>query len=152
MNILYLILNELQTLPILYLSSYIIQHKPDYYRLLQEVRDKNNWEEWLLFMINGVAHTSKDTIRLILEIKRLMADYKNKLRTNYKFYSQDFLNNLFKHPYTKIEFVINDLGVSRITAANYLNTLAADGLLEKKRIGTANYYINRPLFNLLTQR
>ncbi len=152
MNILYLILNKLQTLPILYLSSYIIKNKPDYYRLLQEVRNKNNWEEWLLFMITGVEETSKDTIKLIEEMKRLMAGYKNKLRTNYKFYSQDLLNNLFKHPYTKIEFVIDDLGVTRLTAANYLNTLAADGLLEKKRIGTANYYINRPLFDLLTHR
>lgn len=152
MNILYLILNELQPLPILYLSSYIIRHKPDYYRLLQEVRDKNNWEEWLLFMINGIAHTSKDTIMLIVEIKRLMGDYKNKLRTNYKFYSQDLLNNLFKHPYTKIEFIVDDLGVTRLTAANYLNKLAKDGLLDKKRIGTANYYINRPLFDLLTKR
>ncbi len=152
MNILYLILNELQTLPILYLSSYIIEHKPDYYRLLQEVRDNNNWEEWLLFMIIGVEQTSIDTIKLIVEIKSLMTDYKNRLRTNYKFYSQDLLNNLFKHPYTKIEFVINDLGVTRLTAANYLNTLATDGLLEKKRIGTANYYINGPLFNLLTRR
>ena len=152
MNILYLILNKLQTLPILYLSSYIIQHKPDYYRLLQEVRDKNNWEQWLLFMIRGVEQTSKDTIKLIVEIKSLMTDYKNKLSSNYKFYSQDLLNNLFKHPYTKIEFVVNDLAVSRLTAANYLNKLADDGLLEKKRIGTANYYINVPLFNLLTQR
>ncbi len=152
MNILYLILNKLQTLPILYLSSYIIKNKPDYYRLLQEVRDKNNWEEWLLFMINGVEETSKDTIKLIEEMKRLMADYKNKLRTNYKFYSQDLLNNLFKHPYTKIEFVIDDLGVTRLTAANYLNKMAADGLLRKERIGTANYYVNIPLFNLLTRR
>ncbi len=152
MNILYLILNNLQTLPILYLSSYIIKHKPDYYRLLQEVRDANNWEEWLLFMIKGVEETSKDTITLIVKIKRLMVDYKNKLRSNYKFYSQDLLNNLFKHPYTKIEFVVEDLGVTRLTAANYLNKLATDGLLQKKRIGTANYYINRPLFDLLTQR
>lgn len=152
MNILYLILNNLQTLPILYLSSYIIKHKPDYYRLLQEVRDHGNWEEWLLFMIKGVEDTSKDTISLIVKIKRLMADFKNKLRTNYKFYSQDLLNNLFKHPYTKIEFVVEDLGVTRLTAANYLNKLADDGLLQKKRIGTANYYVNRPLFDLLTQR
>jgi Fic family protein len=152
MNILYLILNDLQTLPILYLSSYIIKHKPDYYSLLQDVRDKNNWEEWLLFMIKGIEETSKDTITLIVKIKHLMADYKNNLRTNYKFYSQDLLNNLFKHPYTKIEFVVEDLGVTRLTAANYLNKLASAGLLQKKRIGTANYYINRPLFDLLTQR
>ena len=62
------------------------------------------------------------------------------------------LNNLFKHPYTKIEFIVNDLNVSRITAANYLNKLADDGILRKERIGTGNYYINEKLFNLLAKR
>ena len=81
-----------------------------------------------------------------------MLEYKHKLRDNYKFYSQDLLNNLFKHPYTKIEFIVNDLNVSRITAANYLNKLADDGILKKERIGTGNYYINEGLFNLLAKR
>jgi Fic family protein len=151
-NILYLILEKLQSLPILYLSNYIIKHKPDYYRLLQKVRDENLWEEWLLFMINGIEQTAKETIELIIKIKELMLDYKHRLRDNYKFYSQDLLNNLFKHPYTKIEFVINDLGVSRLTAANYLNKLAEDKMLRKEKLGTGNYYINEELFNLLTKR
>ena len=151
-NILYLILEELQTLPILYLSNYIIKNKADYYRLLQQLRDNENWEEWLLFMIKGIEITSRETIALIAEIKDLMQEYKHKLRDNYKFYSQDLLNNLFKHPYTKIEFIVNDLKVSRITAANYLNKLAEDGLLKKDKIGTGNYYINEPLFKLLTKR
>jgi Fic family protein len=151
-NILYLIIEKLQNLPILYLSNYIIQNKADYYRLLQELRDNENWEEWLLFMINGIEKTSRETIELIIQIKDLMMEYKHKLRDNYKFYSQDLLNNLFKHPYTKIEFIVNDLNVSRITAANYLNKLAEDGILRKERIGTGNYYINEKLFNLLTKR
>ena len=151
-NILYLIQENLQHLPILYLSSYIIKNKLDYYRLLQKVREKDSWEEWFLFMINGIEQTSKETIDLILKISELMMSYKHKIRDNYKFYSQDLLNNLFKHPYTKIEFLVNDLNVSRITAANYLNKLADDGLLTKKKLGTANYYINEPLFNLLTNR
>jgi Fic family protein len=151
-NILYLILQDLQNLPILYLSSYIIRNKADYYRLLQEVRLKNSWEEWILFMIDAVENTSKETIELIIEIRELMLVYKKKLRGNYKFYSQDLLNNLFKHPYTKIEFIVNDLKVSRITAAIYLNKLAEDGLLSKKKLGTGNYYINEPLFNLLSKR
>lgn len=151
-NILYLILEQLQTLPILYLSSYIIKNKSDYYRLLQEVREKDNWEEWLLFIITGVEKTSKETIALILAIKELMAQCKHTLRTNYKFYSQDLLNNLFKHPYTKIEFVVSDLKVSRITAASYLNKLSEDGLLIKEKLGTGNYYINKPLFDLLSKR
>ncbi len=152
LNILYLIMEELQTLPILYLSNYIIKHKTDYYRLLQQLRDNENWEEWLLFIIKGIEETSRETIDLIIEIKKLMQEFKHCLRDNYKFYSQDLLNNLFKHPYTKIEFIVNDLNVSRITAANYLNKLADDGLLKKSKIGTGNYYINESLFDLLTKR
>jgi Fic family protein len=151
-NILYLIQEKLQDLPILYLSNYIIKNKSDYYRLLQEVRTKNNWEEWLLFMIKAVNQTSRETIDLIINIRELMINYKHILRDNYKFYSQDLLNNLFKHPYTKIEFIQRDLNVSRITAANYLNQLADDRLLTKKKLGTANYYINDPLFKLLSER
>ena len=151
-NILYLILAKLQALPILYLSSYIIKHKSDYYRLLQEVREKNSWEEWVLFLIKGIEVTSRETIDLIINIRELMMSYKHKLRDNYKFYSQDLLNNLFKHPYTKIEFVVNDLKVTRLTAASYLNKLSVDGLLKKKRLGTGNYYVNEPLFELLSKR
>lgn len=151
-NILYLIREKLQSLPILYLSNYIIKHKLDYYRLLQQVREENKWEEWIIFMIRGVEETSRETIELIIKIKELMLDYKKRLRSNYKFYSQDLLNNLFKHPYTKIEFVVNDLGVSRLTAASYLNKLAEDKLLRKVKLGTGNYYINEELFNLLTNR
>ena len=151
-NILYLILEGLQTLPILYLSSYIIKHKSEYYQFLQRVRDENLWEDWIIFMIKGVEETSKETIELIIKIKELMLSYKYQLRDNYKFYSQDLLNNLFKHPYTKIEFVVKDLGVSRLTAANYLNKLAEDKLLRKEKLGTGNYYINEPLVDLLTKR
>ena len=151
-NILYLIMQKLQSLPVLYLSNYIIKNKQDYYRLLQEVREKDSWEEWLLFMIKGVEQTARETIELIIKIRELMLDYKHRLRDNYKFYSQDLLNNLFKHPYTKIEFIVNDLGVSRLTAANYLNKLANDKMLRKEKLGTGNYYINRELFNLLTTR
>jgi Fic family protein len=103
-------------------------------------------------MIEAVNQTSRETIDLIIKIRELMMNYKRTLRDNYKFYSQDLLNNLFKHPYTKIEFIQQDLNVSRITAANYLNQLADDKLLIKKKLGTANYYINDPLFKLLSER
>ncbi|MCL4165892.1 UNVERIFIED_CONTAM: hypothetical protein GTU68_040292, partial [Idotea baltica] len=90
-NILYLILEGLQSLPILYLSKYIIKHKADYYRYLQMVRNKNLWEEWILFVIKGVEETARETIELIYDIKDLMLDFKHKLRDNYKFYSQELL-------------------------------------------------------------
>ena len=149
LNILYLILTGLQKLPILYLSNHIIQHKSDYYRLLQGVREKGDWESWISYMIRGVEHTAKETIQLIEALKILMAEMKNQLQNNYKFYSQELLNNLFAHPYTKIEFLVRDLGVSRLTAANYLNQLASDGVLRKERLGTGNYYVNERLFELL---
>ena len=151
-NVLYLVMNNLLDLPILYLSKYIIKNKGDYYRSLQDVRKTNEWEEWLKFLIIGVEETALDTISLIQSIKSLMFKYKHVIRDNYKFYSQDILNNLFKHPYTKIEFIENDLGVSRITAASYLNKLSEDGLLKKEKIGTGNYYINEELFSILSKR
>ena len=150
-NVLYLVLQDLLNLPILYLSKYIIANKGDYYRLLQEVRDKDEWEECILFMLNAVIETSKDTISVIEKIKDLLIEYKHKIRNDYKFYSQDLLNNLFKHPYTKIEFLEQELGISRITAASYLNKLANDGLLRKEKLGTANYYVNHRLFEILSK-
>lgn len=152
LNILYLITQGLQKLPILYLSSHVIRNKQEYYRLLQDVREIGDWEGWISFMIKGVENTARETIELIEELKILMAEMKNRLRDNYKFYSQELLNNLFTHPYTKIEFLVKDLGVSRITAANYLNQLAADGILRKEHLGTGNYYVNEGLYKLLSSR
>lgn len=149
-NVLYLVMNDLLNLPVLYLSRYIIEHKADYYKLLQEVRETDNWENWVLYMLDSVEQIAKETIVLIGKIRDLIYEYKNLLRNNYKFYSQDLLNNLFKHPYTKIEFIENDLGVSRITASKYLNRLAKDKVLKKEKLGTGNYYINEKLIKILT--
>ena len=149
-NVLYLVMNDLLNLPVLYLSRYIIEHKADYYRLLQEVRETDNWENWILYMLDSIEQISKETIVLIGKIRDLIFEYKNLLRNNYKFYSQDLLNNLFKHPYTKIEFIENDLGVSRITASKYLNQLAKDKVLKKEKLGTGNYYVNEKLIKILT--
>lgn len=148
-NVLYLVMNNLLDLPILYLSRYIIENKGQYYKLLQEVRETDDWENWIMYILDAVEQISKETIILIGEIKKLIFEYKNTLRDNYKFYSQDLLNNLFKHPYTKIEFIEKDLGVSRITASKYLNQLAKDGLLKKEKLGTGNYYINKKLIEIL---
>jgi len=149
-NILYLILNQLLDLPALYLSRYITRNKADYYRLLQEVRDKNNWEAWVHYMLDAVEQTSEQTIALIIEIKTIMMDYKNRLKkTLPKIYSQDLLNNLFKHPYTKIGFIEKDLNVSRKTATKYLDILVEDGFLQKEKVWKTSYYINQPLLNLI---
>lgn len=82
-------------------------------------------------------------------MNRIMHQYKNRLRSDLpKIYSQDLLNNLFKHPYTKIEFIMEDLQVSRPTATSYLESLVKFGYLEKVKIGKVNFYLNWPLYEL----
>lgn len=150
-NILYLVQKGLLHLPILYMSRYVIKHKNDYYRLLQSVRETSQWEAWLLFMLDGVEQTANESVVLITGIKKLMQQYKQQIRSqNPKIYSQDLLNNLFKYPYTKIEFIENDLHVSRNTAIRYLEALVKNGILAKHKIGRDNYYVNSELFVLLS--
>lgn len=149
-NILYLVQKGLLHLPVLYLSQYIIKHKSDYYRLLQEVRDEGKWEEWILFMLDGVEKTATASVALITSIKELMQYYKQQIRSNHaKLYSQDLLNNLFKYPYTKIEFLQNDLQISRSTAIRYLDALVKAGFLTKHKVGRDNFFLNQKLLELL---
>lgn len=148
-NLLYLVLNGLLDLPILYLSRYIIRNKGRYYALLQEVREQSTWEEWILYLLDAVEVTSYDTIRLVHLIQQEMQVMKGILRNGYKFYSQELLNHLFQQPYTKIEFLQTELGVSRLTASAYLNQLAEDKVLVKHKLGKTNYYINWRLLDVL---
>ncbi|MGL5938404.1 MAG: Fic family protein [Phocaeicola sp.] len=147
---LYLVQQGLLDLPVLYLSRYIIRNKAEYYHLLQAVRDNNAWEEWILFILKGIEQTAIETIQLVEGIKTLMQQYKVKLRNELpKNYSQDLLNNLFRHPYTKIAFVMQELNVSRITATTYLQKIEDLGLITKIKLGKENFYLNEKLFDLL---
>jgi Fic family protein len=149
-NMLYLVKEGLLHIPILYLSRYINQNKSTYYRLLQKVRLENAWEEWILFILEGIEQTSVQSIQIIQGIKELMLNHKRIIRSNLpKIYSQDLLNNIFSHPYTKIDFIMKDLGVSRLTATRYLDELHTLGILHKEKIWKDNYYINSDLFHLL---
>jgi len=152
-NILYLVQKGLLHLPVLYLSRYIIYHKNDYYRLLQSVRETNEWEEWILYMLKGVEQTAIESVELIGKIKKLMQKYKQTIRDELsKLYSQDLLNNLFKYPYTKIEFLEKDLHISGRTAIRYLDALIDKGLVIKQKVGRDNFYLNEPLFQLLSRK
>ncbi|PWK28945.1 Fic family protein [Arcicella aurantiaca] len=148
-NILYLVSKDLLDIPVLYLSRYVIENKGEYYRLLQLVRDKNQWEDWLIFMLTGIEQTAIQTIKLIENIKELMMDYKKRIRSQFpKIYSQELLNSLFSHPYTKIEFVEESLRITRKTASSYLKELVEANYLELIKIGRSNFYLNKPLFDL----
>ena len=148
-NILYLVKEGLLDMPSLYLSRYINQTKDDYYRLLQQVRGDEDWEPWVLYMLRGVAATSKHTTRLVEAIGKLLLTIKHEVRERHKFYSQDLINNIFRHPYTKIAFIQEDLDISRQTATRYLDALVESGILTKARWGRESYYINDALVNLL---
>lgn len=150
LNILYLVAKGLLNMPILYLSRYINQNKGEYYRQLQAVRDTLVWEPWIIFMLKGVEQTADETIKFIRGISDMMLQYKHRIRKNLpNVYSQDLINNLFRHPYTKIEFVVKEVGVSRPTAMSYLNQLIDEGILSKLKLGRENYYINNGLFNFI---
>ena len=154
-NVLYLVRQGLLDTPVLYLSRSIVRTKADYYRLLQAVRDDPTsdgraWEAWVLYMLTAVEATAREGIATIAAIKAALLDYKHRIRAGYRFYSQDLINNLFTHPYTKIQFVEEELGVSRLTATKYLDALADGGFVVKRRLGRSNYYINVALNAILT--
>ena len=149
LNVLYLVKEDLLDIPVLYLSNYIVRTKADYYRLLQTVRSEDRWEDWVLYMLEGVEQTAVQTIATIQAIKAALLDYKQRIRSQYKFYSQDLINNLFAHPYTKIEFIQRDLQLSRLTATKYLDALAEGGFVQKQKLGRGNYYVNVALNAIL---
>ena len=152
--VLYLVLTGRLDLPILYLSRYITHNKGKYYHLIQAIRDKNDdnaaeWEAWIIFILKGIEETAIETTRLIKGISKLMANFKLILRPKFgKQYRHELLNNLFFHPYTKVEFLEKELGISRPTATRYLNGLVETGLIDKVKIGRTHYYMNIPLMEL----
>jgi len=149
-NILYLILSNLLENPVLFLSGYIIEKKVDYYKLLQEVRTKNNWEAWILFILMGIESTAHKTITQVNEINQLFNQTielaQNKIP---KIYSKELIELLFEQPYCKSEYLEKRLSISRITASKYLKELEKIEVLKSKKVWKETLYINLKLFDLL---
>lgn len=149
-NVLYLILNDLLENPILYLSAYIINSKADYYRLLQEVRTKGNWEAWVLYILKGVEQTANETIKQVKEISKLFLKTQELVKKKIpKSYSKELIELLFEHPYCKSEYLTERFGISRITASKYLKELEKIKVLQSKKVWKETLYINTELFDLL---
>ncbi|HVA98941.1 MAG TPA: Fic family protein [Bacteroidia bacterium] len=149
-NVLYLILNELLENPILYLSAYIIDNKADYYRLLQEVRTKNNWEGWIIYILKGIEKTANETIAQINEINLLFIKTQDLVKKKKsKIYSKELIELLFEHPYCKSEYLTERFSISRITASKYLKELEKIKVLHSKKVWKETLYINTALFELL---
>ena len=149
-NILYLVLMQLLDSPILYLSSYIIRNKAAYYRLLQEVRTAENWEDWIVYILTGIEETAEETLRLVKRINDEMAEMTAEIKVKLpKLYSRELINLLFFEFYTKIQYIEDGLSVSRLTAAGYLNTLEDSGFLVSEKLGKERIYLNKRLYDLL---
>lgn len=149
-NVLYLILKGLLNEPVLYLSSYIIHNKGDYYRLLQEVRTKNNWEDWILFILKGIEQTALSTIEQINKINQLFNETQKLVQEKLpRIYSKDLIEQLFVHPYCKIEFLVKNLNLERKAASRHLNNLKEIDVLKSLSKGKEVIYVNEKLYNLL---
>jgi Fic family protein len=150
LNILYLIQNELIDIPILYLSSYIIEHKSDYYRLLNQTNRTGEWEDWILFMLKAVEITSLQTIAKISLIRQLLEQTVIMVQEHTpKIYKKEMVELLFEQPYSKIDFVVNRLQVERKTASRYLKELEGIGILESVKVGRETLYVNKGLIDIL---
>ena len=152
LNVLYLTHVGLLDTPILYLSREINRTKSDYYRLLQSVREQEEWEEWVIYMLKAVAETARSTLTLISGIHKLMLEVKYRMRKELpKIYSQDLLNNLFRHPYTRIEYLDRDLPQGRQTVRKYLKYLTDHEFVTEVKQGRNKYYVNQELVNLFVR-
>jgi Fic family protein len=152
LNSLYLIQQGLLTLPILYLSRYIIAHKADYYRLLLEVTSRQAWEAWTLFVLEGIEQTANWTTAKIEAIRKLSAHTAEHVRGALpKIYSHELVSLIFELPYCRIQNVVGAKIAERQAAARYLKQLAKIGVLEAKAVGREKLFIHAKLLRLLTQ-
>ncbi|MCS4308270.1 Fic family protein [Rheinheimera pacifica] len=152
LNVLYLLQQNLLTLPILYLSRYIVQNKQDYYRLLNQVTSEQNWEEWLLFMLRGVEQTAIWTCGKIAAVKILL-----ELTTSYirqqlpKIYSYELVQLIFEQPYCRISTLVDSGIARRQTASVYLKQLVEVGVLKELSAGKEKLFVHPKLMQLMTQ-
>ncbi|RLD90395.1 MAG: Fic family protein [Bacteroidetes bacterium] len=150
LNILYLIINNLLDIPILYLSSYINQNKSDYYRLLNKVNNTDEWEEYILYILKAIEETALKTIDKINNIKELLEKTVNIAKDKTpKIYRKELIELLFEQPYSKIDFVVNKLNIERKAASRYLKKLEEIGILKSVKMGRETIYINENLIEIL---
>jgi Fic family protein len=151
-NILYLLLKEHIDTPILYLSSYIIKSKSAYYALFQEIREKNIWENWILYILTGIEETSRQTLEKVKAIKNLFELTLDKIKQQCpKIYSKELVEIIFENPYSKIDFLVKKLNINRKTASKYLKELEEKNYLSHLQTGKEILYINNDLMKILKE-
>ena len=156
LNILYLVDQGLLNLPVLYLSRYIIDHKAAYYEGLRRVTEEGAWTEWVLYMLDAVEQTSLRTRQQITDILALMETVRERVQheapgLHATGRSKDLIEQIFRQPYCKIQFLERAGMGTRQTCSKYLRELERLGVLHGQKIGREVYFINQALFDLLTQ-
>lgn len=151
-NILYLIQEELLTLPILYMSRHIIAHKSDYYRLLLDVTQQGAWEPWLLFMLQAVEETAHWTTQKIGAIRSLAEHTTAFVREHLpKTYTRELIDVIFEQPYCRIGNLVEKEIAQRQAASRYLKDLAGLGVLHEVSAGKEKIFIHPKLMQLLVR-
>lgn len=152
LNILYLIQSELLSLPILYLSRFILERRNDYYTLLRRVTEEGDWESWILFMLEAVESTSRWTTDKISIVRALLAETTEYVREKLpKIYTHELIQALFAQPYCRIDNLVERGVAKRQTASTYLKQLVEIGVLEEMSVGREKLYINTRLLQELNQ-
>lgn len=153
LNVLYLVHAKLLTLPVLYHSSYIIQRKDDYYKRLRLVTEEDQWEQWILFMLEAVRETAYDTLQLIKSIVKLKEETLEKVKeVSQKLPAYELNELIFSFPYVKIKTLIDKKIGKRQTASGYLQQLEEMKVLKSIKEGREVYYVNYRLMKLLTTK
>lgn len=151
LNILYLVQQKLLSIPVLYLSRFIIQNKAEYYKRLRAVTESGEWEAWLLYMLTGVEETAQWTCNRIHAIRKLFGETVERCRKELpsNVYSKELVELIFVQPYSKVEFVV-DAGIAkRQTAAEYLKRLEGLGILQSEKVGREVIYLHPALLEIL---
>ncbi|WP_417444124.1 Fic family protein [Joostella sp.] len=150
--LLYLKLENLLDTPAIYLSEYIIKSKADYYNKLREVTENNNWESWILYMLEMVEFTANKGLKRLKEVTELMEHMATEIKEKLpKVYTKELVEILFRLPYTKRQFLIDEkLGTPK-TVGNYLKDLENAGFLTSEKVGKEKLYLNYRLMAILDQ-
>ena len=149
--ILQLILANRLHYPVLFLSGYILDYKANYYRLLQEVRTKNNWKEWVLFILEGVKVQSIETAKKVKQISDLKLTWKRFLKAEYpQFYSIEILDYLFSSAFYTQTHMSNKVDLSRPTIVKYLDLMIQNNQIKDKKIGKERLFFIPEFLEILS--
>ena len=151
--LLYLKVSGLLDTPAIYLSEYIMKNKIEYYRCLRDVTEKNEWEGYVLYMLDMIEVTANKGLKRLNKITVSMEETANEIKkTLPKIYSKDLIEILFRLPYTKRQHLINENIGNQKTVGNYLIALEENGFLKSEKVGKEKLYLNPKLLEILEDR